>query len=315
MNKDIPPFKPCWWLNNPHAQTIAATWFKPRKQPGERVRVTLTDGDFIDLVWHGRERVHQPLVLLLHGLEGGEDSHYVRSIVRALSRAEFQVVLMFHRGCSAEHNRLARSYHSGETNDMAEVMRYLKNRTGKRVDAAIGYSLGANALLKYLGEQGDSALVDRAIAVSPPFDLHAACLKLNQGVSRIYQHHLVSRLIRRYQDKFKHRASPINVEVSSLKTFLAFDEHVTAALNGFEGALDYYTRSSSRQFLAGIRKPCLIIHAADDPFLPCSVIPEKSELSECVQLEVSKTGGHVGFLEGRFWPNRWLDGAVVAFLK
>ena len=119
----ISPFKVCWWLRNPHFQTIAATWFKAPPVPGELRRVELEDGDFIDLIWHGKVRRNQPLVLLLHGLEGGADSHYIRSAVSMLDRAGFQVVLMFHRGCSAQHNRLARSYHSGETQDLEAVLR------------------------------------------------------------------------------------------------------------------------------------------------------------------------------------------------
>jgi predicted alpha/beta-fold hydrolase len=314
MNVTIPPFKPCWWLKNPHAQTIAATWFKPQKLPGESDRVELNDGDFIDLIWYGRERTNQPVVLVLHGLEGSDDSHYIRSAVHALNQGGFRVVFMFHRGCSSEHNRLARSYNSGETGDMAEVMLHIKSRTGKAVYAAIGYSLGANALLKYLGEQGASARVDKAIAVSAPFDLYAACVKLDKGASRIYQRYLVGRLIRRYKEKFRSRPSPVKTEVSSLKSFLDFDEYVTAVLNGFEGALDYYTRSSSRQYLRGIRKPCLIIHAADDPFLPHSYIPDASELPDCVNIAVFQHGGHVGFLEGRMKPGRWLTSAILAFL-
>jgi predicted alpha/beta-fold hydrolase len=314
MTVPIPPFKPCFWLKNPHAQTIAATWFKAGKLPGVADRVELQDGDFIDLIWYGKGRSNQPVVLILHGLEGGDDSHYVRSAVNTLDRAGFRIAFMFHRGCSFEHNRLDRSYHSGETSDMAAVMRYIRAHTGEEVYAAVGYSLGANALLKYLGEQGDAAMIGKAIAVSTPFDLYAACTKLDAGVSRIYQQHLVRRLIRRFKDKFKNRPSPVTRDVSSLKSFLLFDEHVTAMLNGFDGAIDYYTRSSSRQYLSGIRKPCLIIHAVDDPFLPDSCIPDAAELPSCVQLEQSKYGGHVGFIEGNIKPRRWLDRAILAFL-
>jgi len=314
MNAPIPSFEPCWWLKNPHIQTITATWFKAPKLPGVAQRLELQDGDFIDLVWYGKQREHKPVVLILHGLEGSDDSHYVRSAVRALDRAGFRVVFMFHRGCSAEHNRLDRSYHSGETGDMAAVMAHIKHHTGEELYAALGYSLGANALLKYLGEQGEAASVARAIAVSTPFDLYAACLKLDSGLSRIYQRHLVGRLISRFEAKFNNRPSPVAVEVSTLTSFLGFDEHVTAALNGFEGAIDYYRRSSSGQFLSGIRKPCLIIHAADDPFLPGSCIPDPAELPGCVQLVLSERGGHVGFIEGYFKPGRWLDRAILAFL-
>lgn len=310
----IPSFKPCWWLKNPHLQTIVATWFKPEKLAGEFDRLELADGDFIDLLWYGREQTHRRVVLILHGLEGSDDSHYVRSVVRALDNERFRVVFMFHRGCSREHNRLARSYHSGETGDMAQVMQHIEKRTGEKLYAAVAYSLGANALLKYLGEQGEAAKLEKAIAVSTPFDLHAACIQLNQGFARIYQYHLVGRLIRRYQDKFKNRPSPVKQDVTSLNTFLKFDEHVTAAINGFDGAVDYYTCSSSRQFLARIRKPCLIIQSIDDPFLPASAIPSEIELPNCVQLVLSEHGGHVGFLEGWFKPRRWLDSAILAFL-
>ena len=313
MNAQITPFKPCWWLKNPHAQTIAATWFKARKRAGTPDRVELPDGDFIDLIWYGDSTLNRPVVLILHGLEGSDDSHYVRSAVQVLEQAGFRVVFMFHRGCSTEHNRLDRSYHSGETGDMAEVMAHIENRTEAAVYAAVGYSLGANALLKYLGEQGDAARVERAIAVSTPFDLHAACIKLDAGLSRVYQKHLVDRLIQRFEDKFKNRTSPIEVSVPALNSFLMFDEYVTAALNGFDGALDYYARSSSRQYLSGIRKPCLIIHAADDPFLPDTCIPLADELPDSVQMLVSKNGGHVGFIEGHLKPGRWLDGVILEF--
>ncbi len=314
-NVILPPFKPCWWLRNPHAQTIVATWFKPGKLPGETERVELKDGDFIDLVWYGEDQKNQPVVMILHGLEGGDNSHYVRSIVWTLVEAGFRVVFMFHRGCSHQHNRLARSYHSGETGDMAAVMKHVNTRTGKAAFAAVGYSLGANALLKYLGEQGTAARVHTAIAVSTPFDLYAACVNLDKGFSRLYQRHLITKLIRRYYDKFKNRSSPVYADVSSLRTFLEFDEYVTAAVNGFDGAIDYYTRSSCRQYLSAIEKPCLIIHAADDPFLPCSEIPDATELPDCVQLELLAHGGHVGFLDGGARPGRWLNKAILTFLN
>ncbi len=308
------PFKPCWWLKNPHLQTIAATWFKSPGIQGEHRRVELEDGDFIDLIWHGRSHPEQPLVLILHGLEGSESSHYVRSAVRTLDNAGFQVVFMYHRGCSAEHNRLARSYHSGETGDLAAVLNYIEAHNPSGVYAAIGYSLGANMLLKYLGERGEYARLERAIAISTPFELGAASIKLNQGVSRVYQHHLVKRLIRRYGEKFSSRPSPLSVEAAKLMTFQAFDHHITAELNGFASGQDYYTRSSSRQYISDISRPCLIIHAEDDPFLPASSIPGVLELPEFVEIERSTHGGHVGFLEGGFIPRRWLDHRILHFL-
>jgi len=308
------PFKPCWWLKNPHAQTIAATWFKAPPLVGEAQRLELDDGDFIDLIWYGRAQPEQPLVLILHGLEGGEGSHYVRSAVQSLTQAGFQVVFMFHRGCSDEPNRLSRSYHSGETGDLAAVIQAIEQQHSHGVYAAIGYSLGANVLLKYLGEQGESARLEKAVAVSTPFDLHAASKKLNRGFSRIYQRHLLKHMRRRYREKFATRSAPLSVELKRLTTFQAFDHEVTAVLNGFDSGLDYYTRSSSRAYLHGICRPCLIIHSEDDPFLPAGCIPCETEMPEFVSIERTAHGGHVGFIEGRWKPGRWLDQRILHYL-
>ena len=314
QSDSLRPFKPCWWLKNPHLQTIAATWFKAPGVKGAPVRVELEDGDFVDLIWHGRACSEQPLVLILHGLEGSESSHYVRSAIHVLDNAGFQVVFMYHRGCSFEHNRLSRSYHSGETDDLAAVLKYLEVQNPSGVYAAVGYSLGANVLLKYLGEQGETAKLEKAIAVSTPFELHAASRKLNRGLSKIYQSHLLKRLIQRYQSKFISRPSPLNVAPEKLTTFIDFDHQITAALNGFDSAIDYYTRSSSRQFIPGIRRPCLIVHSEDDPFLPASSIPGELELPEFVEMDRCTHGGHVGFLEGGLMPKRWLDHRIMQFL-
>ena len=314
MSTSLPAFRACWWLRNPHLQTVLATRFKPRGMRGEPERLELEDGDFIDLIWYGQGD-HKPVVLILHGLEGSENSHYVRSIVPALVTAEFRVVFMFHRGCSHQHNRLARSYHSGETGDMAAVMAHILTRTGRPLHAAVGYSLGANALLKYLGEQGEAALPTKAVAVSPPFDLYAACRKLDSGLSRIYQRYLVDSLVSRYRDKFRNRPAPLDVEIDKLRDFYSFDDQVTAVLNGFDGALDYYTRSSCGPYLQDIRTPCLIVHAADDPFLPESALPSPEGLPAQVELLLCRRGGHVGFLEGGLRPRRWLDRLVPTYLK
>lgn len=309
------PFKPCWWLRNAHIQTIAATWFKRASLVAEHTRVELNDGDFIDLLWYGKKHRHQRIVLILHGLEGGECSHYVRSVIYNLRQANYQVVFMYHRGCSQTSNRLAKSYHSGQTDDPESVIRYIENQTKQSVYAIVAYSLGANVLLKYLGEQGDNARIQKAIAISTPFELAAACNKLDQGFSRIYQYHLIKQMRAKLALKRTQIDVPIKTNPANLKTFRDFDQHITAPLNGFKGAHDYYSRSSSRQFISKIRKPCLIIHAKDDPFLPASSIPKPDELPKNVQLQLSAHGGHVGFIEGVIRPKRWLDSTIVAFLK
>jgi len=307
-------FRPAWWLPGPHLQTLWPTLFRPR--PGltlQTRRLDLPDGDFLDLALGGE--AGGPLALVLHGLEGSLESHYAGNLLAALVDAGFRTVFLHFRGCSGEPNRLPRSYHSGETGDLQFVVDWLSENLSP-VDTVIGFSLGGNVLLKWLGEQGEAAATRRAVAVSVPFVLADADRRLRRGLSRIYLRHLLDRLKRSYREKFARIPSPLNVDVERLRTFHDFDEHVTAPLHGFAGADDYYARSSSRQFLHGIRKPTLILHARDDPFMFPHSIPDADELSPAVTLEVSEHGGHVGFVGGR-WPWRpeyWAEKRIVEWV-
>ncbi len=308
-------FKPAWWQTNPHFQTLWPTLF--RKVPivnTTNFRLELSDGDFLDLEL--TPIVNKPIVVILHGLEGSIDSPYAKPLINALNNAGYGVCFVHFRGCSGEVNRLARSYHSGDTEDLHAVVDYLQTHYQQGVFAVIGFSLGGNALLKWMGEQADNAPVDTAIAVSVPFQLADAGDRLEKSFSRIYQKHLVTLCQQKYRQKFKSQPSPLKVDVTTLNTFFTFDDQVTAPLNGFEGADDYYKKSSSRQFLKTIQKPTLILHAKDDPFMWQRTIPTEAELSESVQLELSNHGGHVGFVNGSlFKPNYWLDQRIVSWLN
>ena len=278
-------------------------------------RVELDDGDFIDLVW---SRFHdRPVVLILHGLEGSANSHYVPGLIQQLEQNGYCPVLMHFRGCSGEPNRLIRSYHSGETGDMATVVDYIGNKTGQPVYAAIGFSLGGNALLKWLGQSGSDNPLSRAIAVSVPFMLNDAAKRLEQGLSRLYQRHLLKSLRRSYLDKFEQVQSPLDVDVSRLHSFRAFDDEVTAPLHGFNGVDHYYEESSSRQYLAGIKTATMIIHAIDDPFMFPDTPPVDSEISDNVELVLTDKGGHVGFVAGRYpWKAEyWHEKVIIDFLN
>ena len=310
------PYRPAWWLLNPHLQTLWPSLFRPRIPLSlDRERVELDDGDFIDLSWV-RDSCG-PCVLVLHGLEGGLDSHYATGTLHTLSRAGFRPVFMHFRGCSGVPNRLPRSYHSGATEDLLSVLRYLVVRLGKRPLAAVGYSLGGNLLLKYLGERTPPVPLQAAVAISVPFRLGDAMRRLDRGFSRVYQRHLVDRLKASYARKFAALASPLTVDVSRLRSFFEFDDQVTAPLHGFAGAEDYYGRCSCRQFLRAVSTTTLILHARDDPFMFVDTIPDADELGPRTTLEVADRGGHVGFVTGAVpWrPRYWAEERLVAFLN
>jgi hypothetical protein len=309
-------FRPAWWLPGAHAQTLwSALAYRPRLPALRQERLELPDGDFLDLAWTGPDG---PTVIVLHGLEGGLRSPYIRGILRALSTRGFRAVLMHFRGCSGEPNRLPRSYHSGETSDLRHVIAILGRRApGGRLHA-VGYSLGGNALLKYLGESGETSGIAAAVAVSIPFVLSKAADRLNRGLSRVYQWWLVRALQRKIRTKFNHKPSPVALDrLSQFWSFREFDDAVTAPLHGFRDAADYYQRSSARQYLRHIRTPTLILHAADDPFTTPAAVPQQQELASDVTLELSGTGGHVGFVSGAWpWAARyWLEERIPAFLS
>jgi predicted alpha/beta-fold hydrolase len=309
-------FRPAWWLPGAHLQTLWPTFFRVRPPLDlEPERLELPDGDFLDLAWSGPRE--GPMVLVLHGLEGTLKSHYAAGILDALNRHGYRACFMHFRSCSGQPNRLPRSYHSGDTGDLRHVVTHLVELCGQPLQAVIGFSLGGNVLLKWLGECGTGAPVRFAVAVSVPFMLDDAARRLNRGLSRIYQRHLVRLLHAKFRQKFAVLPCPLDVQLGRLESFHAFDDRVTAPLHGFAGVEDYYARSSSRQFLAAIRTPTLILHAADDPFMFPETVPHAGELSAQVTLELAEHGGHAGFVQGP-WPWRadyWLDRRILSWLE
>ncbi len=308
-------FEPAWWLPSPHLQTLWATLFRSLPTLDlEAKRLELNDGDFLDLALTTIN--DKPIVIILHGLEGSLNSHYVSPLIKALDDAGFAVCFMHFRGCSDELNRLPRSYHSGDTQDLQSVINFLRDKYPQGVFAVVGFSLGGNVVLKWLGEQGKNAATQTAVAISVPFQLAHAGDRLEKSFSRVYQKHLIVRCQRKYNRKFANQPSPLHVDAEKLNTFYDFDDQITAPLHGFEGADDYYQQCSSRQFLKHIEKPTLIIHARDDPFMWKHTVPNENELAPSVQLELSENGGHVGFVTGKhpFKTQYWLDNRIVEWL-
>lgn len=323
---EVTSFRPAWWLPGPHAQTIGSRLL--RRRDGvvmRRERLELDDGDFLDLDWieeadGRRAKLDAPLVLVLHGLEGSARANYVLEMHRALARQGLASVGLNFRSCSGEPNRLPRFYHSGETGDLATVLDELQRRMPGRPLAAAGFSLGANVLLKHLGEcggEGRDARVQAAAGISIPFDLAAGAARLERGSSRMYQTYLMRKLRRKVRLKAARLDGQVDVEaLLAAHTFRQFDDRGTAPLHGFSDADDYYSRSSSGRFLAAIERPTMIIHAADDPFMPSSAIPSETVAANPVLCAVfTRSGGHVGFVSGRpRAPVFWAERTAAAFL-
>ncbi len=302
-------FQPAWWLPGPHLQTLWNPFFRAAPRLARRrERLWLADGDFIDLDWHGPHDATVPLVLVLHGLTGSSSSLYVLGLQQQLAARGWASVAINWRGCSGEPNLLPRAYHSGASDDLAEVIAHLQASRPLAPLHAVGYSLGGNVLLKYLGETAAGCPLRKAVAVSVPFRLDQCADRIGLGFSRIYQAHFMKAMVAYVKDKQQrfqreglaehlgalHRLGPLQ----GMRTFWDFDGRVTAPLHGFSDAQDYYRRASSRYFLPDIAIPALLIQAADDPFVFRHSVPEAAELSPSTTLELHARGGHVGFIEG-----------------
>lgn len=316
------PFKPAWWLTNTHAQTIFPTLIRRLNAPIDQIeRFELPDGDFVDLAWamNGLSPT-APLVILIHGLGGGINSTYVAGQLRAFNRCGWRAALLHLRGASEEPNRLPRAYHSGDTEDLQYVLDMLAKRESNTKKAVVGFSLGGNVLLKWLGEHSHQQIINAAVAVSVPFVLNAVADRIHQGFSRCYQTYLLRRMRQIFQRKHDISGQipkEILEKLNDVSCFWTFDERITAPLNGFSDVHAYYRQSSSRQFLSRIHTPTLIIQAQDDPFMSPDALPKAQELSASIRFELSQKGGHVGFITGDIpgKPIYWLDQRIPEYLQ
>lgn len=314
-------FTPAWWARGPHAQTLFARALRPPRGPDlTRERLETPDGDFVDVDWAPDPGPDAPLVLVLHGLEGTSRRRYVRSVARALLARGVRPVAMNFRGCSGEPNRALRFYHSGETTDVAWLAEALRDRYPGRPLGAIGFSLGGNVLLKLLGERedGGTALFGAAAAMSVPYDLDAGSALLERSrMGRAYTAYFLRSLRRKVASKRDRLAERLDLEAAAAaRTMREFDDRVTAPLNDFRDAADYYACCSSVGYLENVRVPTLLLHALDDPFLPAEAIPVRiARGNPALTLDLTERGGHVGFLEGAPWaPRFWADERAADFL-
>jgi predicted alpha/beta-fold hydrolase len=289
-----------------HLETIRAALFPPPRAPLRRERWDTPDGDFIDVDFAGDG---ERLAVLFHGLEGCSDSHYARRLARALPEAGWRVAIPHWRGCSGEPNRLPRAYHSGDSSEVDWILR----KFSQPVDA-IGVSLGGNALLKWLGENGQQARtrVHRAAAISAPLDLSAAGRALDRGLNRLlYTRMFLSTLKPKSLAKLETFPGIFDrSRLAASRTFREFDDVFTAPLHGFRGVDHYWTASSAGPWLEHVAVPTLVLNARNDPFLPeQDLVASAKQAAPCVLLEFPSRGGHVGF------PGAWLARRLIEFLR
>lgn len=285
-----------------------------------RERLETDDGDFVDLDWSSGPVGDAPVVVVLHGLEGSSRRRYVRSVCRELARHGVRTVAMNFRGCSGEPNRTLSFYHSGDTRDVGAVVERVRARhPGVRI-GLMGFSLGGNVVLKAVGERDDggASWVDAAAVMSVPYDLAAGCALLERStMGRLYAGYFLRSLRTKVAWKRDRLADVLDLTaVDAARTIWQFDEAVTAPLNGFRDAPDYYARCSSRGFLTRVDVPTLLLHAEDDPFLPADAIPrDEAAANGALSLRLSPRGGHVGFMTGTAWkPRFWGEQAAAAHL-
>lgn len=340
------PFRPAWWLPGPHGQTLVGRLLRAGTTPRyRRERWETPDGDFLDLdVWERRAAATapasagasrgdrdrepaggRPLVLILHGLEGCSTSGYVLETCRRLAERGLRPVALNFRSRSGEPNRARRFYHSGETGDLAWVLDRLARREPGTPIGVVGYSLGGNVLLKYLGERGGEARgrVRAAVAVSVPYRLSESADALEAGLGPLYARFFLRSLRRSVRAKSARHGHEYDLPARSrARTLRAFDDAFTAPVHGFDGAEDYYRRSSSARYLPRVRVPTLLLQARDDPFLPADALPEEEmRANPWLAPHLTDRGGHLGFVAGatpwgaRFWAEeeaaRFMDDTLA----
>ena len=306
-----------FYLFNGHLQTIIPGLFREVKNiVYRRERIFTPDGDFLDLDWSENES--KSLAILSHGLEGSADRPYIKGMVRAVNAAGLDALAWNFRSCGGEANKLLRSYHMGASDDLHLVVAHALG--GKKYEQVhlIGFSMGGNITLHYLGKNPDEVPpeIKRAAVFSVPCHISSAAKKMASLENRVYMQRFLKSLHRKLTDKLAMMPDEMNLEgYHQLKTFPEFDDRFTAPIHGFKSAEDYYESCSSRQYLSQIRIPTLLVNAQNDPFLSpeCFPVPE-AEANPNFYLEMPRHGGHVGFTESFRKNKYYYDQRAMAFI-
>ena len=311
-------YKAPLFLQNGHIQSIYPTLFR-RFDTGfyERERIFTPDDDFLDIDWSraGSNR----LAIISHGLEGNSHRNYVVGMVKMLNRNGWDALAWNYRSCSGEMNRRLRFYNSGTIDDLEVVIEHAAKIESYKEIVLIGFSMGGNLSLLYLGNKGsriDSKIV-RSVVFSVPCDLKASTRELAKFKNRIYMGRFLKTLHQKIRTKMKLMPGQINDDNYHLiKNFKDYDDRYTAPLHGFNNAEDYWSKCSSNRFIPEIKIPTLIVNACNDPFIAdgCYPVNETSD-SKCVYLETPRSGGHVGFMQFKRDKSYWSEERTIEFLK
>jgi uncharacterized protein len=304
-------------FSNGHLQTLYPTI--ARKVNGvayQRERIVTPDDDFLDLDWSRTDS--RKLAILSHGLEGNTHRSYMVGMARMLGRHGWDVLAWNYRSCSGEINRRLRMYHNGCIDDLDCVVQHALKQERYAQAALIGFSLGGNLTLMYLGSMAAKldARICGSVVFSVPCDLKAGALELARAKNYFYMKQFLVSLHKKIRQKMQQMPGMINDDgYSSIRDFRGFDDRYTAPINGFKDAEDYWFKCSSGRFLASITVPTLIVNARDDPFLAGGCYPvQQAENSKYVHLEMPQSGGHVGFVQFSSDGSYWSEQRAVEFL-
>jgi len=320
-----PTFRPPPGLGNPHVQTIAARFRRAgragRPARSRRVRIETDDGDFLDLDVRApgaaaEDAAPRAVCLLLHGLEGCSSSGYMVSTGEALAGRGILVVALNFRSCSGEPNRTLGSYHSGRTDDIERTLAWISDTWPGLPRAAVGFSLGGNALLVHLGRAGTRTGLSAAVAACVPYELARSARALERGFCRMYGAYFMRSLRAKLAAKAARFPGQVPAEALAARSLLEFDDVFTAPVHGFANADDYYERCSAARFVADVRVPTLLIQAADDPLVPVESIPlDRIRANEALELALTRRGGHVGYLDRLLAPPAWLETKIAGAIE
>lgn len=311
-----PAYTPPAWQRGGHLQTIIPNAL--RHVPlitRERERLELDDGDFLDLGWAGRDGSR--LAILSHGLENRHTCNYMQGMARALTVRGWDVLAWTMRGCGVERNRHLACYHGGRTEDLDAVVQHAISHHPAETMALVGFSLGGNLTLKYLGEIPRNPRIRAAAAISSPCDLAGSVRRLAEPDNRLYMARFLHKLRHRIRDKACQFPGKIDITgIDAIRDFETFDNRYTAPLHGFRDAAAYWASASSIVSLGNIQVPTLLLNARNDPFLSASCHPfAEAAASQHVFLDCPEQGGHVGFALPGTLRETWAERRVAGFLR
>lgn len=307
--RHVPHFRSPRWCFNGHVHTIYRSLTGDTDLPEvNRIEIPTPDNDFLELDCAIRAD-SEATIALFHGLEGSTERYYMVETMKTLLRNGYSVVGVNFRSCGSKMNDRPRFYHSGETNDYATVFKWIAENYPDQKLGAVGFSLGGNALIKFLAENEDD-LLKAAVGISVPYDLRLGSMLLSKGFHRVYEYRFLRTLKKKLEIK---RQQFPDLPTFSGSTIYEFDDQVTAIIHGFDGAEDYYEQCSARRFVEDIRTDTLLIHSREDPLCPIEAMPiAKINQNKFTDYIITDKGGHVGF---RSKPGGWLNFVIENYLS